>query len=800
MFKNYFKLAFRHLLKNKAFSLINIIGLAIGLACSFLIFLHVFTELSYDRHFENADDIYRMAVKSKMGDNEFEAAVTGGPLAKILMDELPEVSGYTRLREGRMTLLSSGENAFYEENILYADSTFFEIFSYEIVAGDHHKPLTHPYSVVLTEKFATKFFGDENPIGKEIKWNNDQIYIVTAVIKDQVEKSHLNFDILVSFSTFYQNERFRNLLESLFAYMSLSYLQVHPDTDMEDLEMKIAGVVDKHMGERLASYGGKYEVFLQHITSIYLHSDLLHEMRASSDVSLVYIFTAVAILILIVACINFTNLSTAKSSKRSLEVGVRKVFGADRGGLFRQFISESVLIVLISFILAIILFNLALPGFNELSGNNFTSDILLNGNYVIFLLAVILFVGFISGSYPALFLSRFKPISVLKGVFFSGSRRPVFRNIMVIVQFVISIFLIAGTLLIYQQLSYIQNRNLGIDKDNIAVIAMRDRSMLQGYKSLKAEMQNIPGVLDVTGSSAYLGNFQQRMGFFPEGGGINDMVLTLNMQVDQNYLEMLNANIALGRNFFENSIADSNAIIINRSYANDLGWENPIGKHIYIPGDENVPDYPLKIVGMVDDFNYASLHEEVKPLIIMNNPDRVRYLSIKINPKDQQQVLALIGEKWEELYPDYPFEYFLQKTQYDNMYRSEVNMGRLFIYFTLLAIFIAALGLFGLSSFTAEQRTKEIGIRKVLGSSVSQILVLISKEFSRLVLIAIVLAIPISWFGMDKWLQNFAFQTNISWWIFIVSGIAAILITYLTITLQAYKASKSNPVDALKYE
>ncbi|MCD4682089.1 MAG: ABC transporter permease, partial [Bacteroidales bacterium] len=354
MIKNYFKLPLRHLFKNKVFSLINIIGLAIGLSCSFLIFLHVYTELSYDKHFDNAENIYRMAVKSSMADNEFEAAVTGGPLAKILQDELPEITGHTRLREGRMTLLSTEEKAFYEENILYADSTFFDIFSYEIIAGDYYKSLTHPYSLVLTEEFANKFFGDENPIGKKIKWNNTQNYIVTAVIRDPVEKSHLNFDILVSFSTLYQNERYRNLLESLFAYMSLNYIQIHPDANIDDLETKIAGVVDKHMGERLATYGGKYDVFLQPVTGIYLHSDLLHEMRTTSDISLVYIFTAVAILILIIACINFINLSTAKSAKRSLEVGVRKVFGADRGSLFRQFISESVLIVIISFILAII--------------------------------------------------------------------------------------------------------------------------------------------------------------------------------------------------------------------------------------------------------------------------------------------------------------------------------------------------------------------------------------------------------------------------------------------------------------
>ncbi|MCD4730148.1 MAG: FtsX-like permease family protein, partial [Bacteroidales bacterium] len=488
------------------------------------------------------------------------------------------------------------------------------------------------------------------------------------------------------------------------------------------------------------------------------------------------------------------------SAKRSLEVGVRKVFGADRGSLFRQFISESVLIVIISFILAIILFNLALPGFNALSGNNFTADVLLEGNSLLFLIAVVVFVGFLAGSYPALFLSRFKPITVLKGIFYSGNKKSVFRNLMVIIQFVISVFLVAGTLLIYRQLNYIQNKDLGIEKENIVVVALRNRSMIEHYKTLKAEIQNLPGVLEATGSSAYLGNFQQRMGFFPEGGDINNMVLTLYMQVDQNYLEMFNANIAMGRNFFENSIADSNAIIINKSYAEELGWENPLGKNIFIPGDETVEDYPLKIVGVVENFNYASLHEDVKPLIIMNSPERVRYLSLKINPKDQQQVLELISAKWEELYPDYPFEYFMQKAKYDNMYISDVNMGRLFIYFTILAIFIAALGLFGLSSYTAEQRTKEIGIRKVLGSSVSQILILISKEFSKLVIIAIVVAIPVSWFGINKWLQNFAFQTNISWWIFIVSGIVAIIITYLTIIFQALKASRTNPVEALKYE
>jgi len=800
MIKSYFQLAFRHLLKNKSFSIINIVGLAIGLASSFLIFLHVQTELSYDDHFKDANDTYRLAVKASMSGNEFEAAVTGGPFAYLLHQELPEVIGYTRIREGKMTLLSSGEKSFYEENILYADSSFFEIFSFELDQGDPLTSLIHPNSMVLTEKIAKKFFGNEDPVGKQIKWNNDQNYTITGIVKDPEKKSHLEFDILVSFSTLYQNERWRNFLSSIFNYSTLNYIKLHPGSDIQVVEAKIAEVVDKNMAERLAQIEGTYEVYLQPITTIYLHSNILHELRATGEASRVYIFAAVAILILIIACINFINLSTARSAKRSTEVGLRKVFGANKGMLFKQFILESVIIVIISLIFAVALFDLLLPLLNNLTGNHFTIGLFLNWKYLFFLLGIVLFVGLLAGSYPAIYMSRFKPIAVLKGYMFNNSKKSGFRNVMVITQFIISIFLIAGTLLIYQQLNYINNKDLGIDNKNLVVVSLRNNSMTQNYSSLKAEMKNLPGVIDVTGSSSYLGNFQQRRGFYPEGGDIDDMILMLHMQTDPNYLEVFEANIAMGRNFFENSIADSNAIVINKAYQKKLGWDDPLGKLIFIPGNEGEEGNPLKIVGVVEDFNFASLHEEIMPLIIMNQANMVRYLSIKINPEDKKQVLGLISAKWESLYPDYPFEYFMQQTKYEEMYTSEVNMSRLFVYFTFLAIFIAALGLFGLSSFTTEQRTREIGIRKVLGSTVPEILILLSKEFSRLVIIAIVIAIPVSWFGMDKWLQSFAFQTNISWWIFAISGIVAILIAYLTIIFQALKASRTNPVEALKYE
>lgn len=794
------KTAFRQIYKNKGFALINILGLAVGLACGFLILLYVVTELSYDRHYKDARNIYRLAVKSSMGENQFEAAVTGGPLAQTLQTELPEVTAHTRLREGKMTLLSFGDKAFYEENILYADSTFFELFNYELLKGNSTDVLKNPRSLVLSEKLAEKFFGNENPIGQQIKWNNEENYTVTAVFKKSANKSHLNFDILVSFSTLYQNEHFKQLLQSYFAYTTLNYIKVHEGTDPAALEVKIADVVTKYMGDGLAEYDGKYDVFLQPLTRIYLHSDLLHEMKTSSDIIFIYIFSGVAILILLIAAINFINLATARSLNRSLEVGLRKVFGSDRGMLFRQFMGESGLTITFSLILSLFLFYISLPLFNNLTGNNFQPFQIINWEFLVVIILGITVIGFLSATYPSLYLSRFNPIGVLSKNVAGGKKKSYFRNILVVFQFLISVFLVSGTILIYRQLEYMQNKNLGVEKENIVVISLRNKKMTSNYESLKAELSGLPGVINITGSSAYLGNLQQRMGFFAEGQGLDDMVLTLFMQTDQNYLEFFKTKIILGRGFFENSLADSNAIVINESYKTRLGWENPIGKHIFIPGQTIEESTPLKIVGVVENFHYASLHEEVKPLIIMNAPERTLYLSLKINPENQAEIISLINSKWEELFPGFPFEYFMQQSKYEEMYRNEVNMGRLFIYFSILALFIAALGLLGLSSYLAEKRTKEIGIRKVLGSSVKEIIVLVTKDFSKWVIIAIILATPLTYLVMENWLGNFAFRTHISWTIFLFSGIVAFSCAYITILSQALRVSRNNPLDALKYE
>jgi putative ABC transport system permease protein len=790
----------RIIFRYKFSAVLNIGGLAIGLAAAMTIFLHVSTELDYDRHFTDSSNIYRLAVNASMSGKSFSAAVTGGPLAAILKNELPEVIDFTRIREGQMTLLKIDEKSFYEENILYADSGFFRIFNYTFLRGDPDKALVHPNSMVLTESMAKKFFGDSDPMGQIIKWDNEQNFIVTGILAASEKKSHLHFDMLVSFSTLYQNNRFKSLLQSFFAYTTLNYIKVRTGTDQKDLEQKIGGIVNKYMGDGLSEFGGTYEVFLQPLTRIYLHSDLLHEMRTSGNASHVYIFIAVALLIIVIACINYINQSTALSAIRAKEVGVRKVFGANRIMLFRKFMFESMFFVLVSFCLGLILLRVALPLYNNLSGNDYALISLFNIQNIIAGFFFIWLITLLAGLYPAFYLSGFEPERALKGSFLAHKGKYHLRNITVVIQFVISIFLITATLLIHRQLNFLSNKDLGVDIHDVVVIPLRNSQMISRYQTLKGEIKNIPGVMDVTGSSAYLGNLQQRRGFYPEGGTINDMVLTLNIQVDNNYIDVFSPTLLAGRSFFENSIADSNAIIINQAYKNYLGWDDPIGKSLFIPGDSDANAYALKIVGVVDDFHYASLHEEVKPLIIMNNTGNSRYMVVKINASDQKSVMNALSTRWEALNPDYPFEYFMQQSIYDKMYYKEVNMGKMFLSFSILAMFIASLGLFALASFTAIRRTREIGIRKVLGCSVGGILGMVTFDFIKLIFLAILIAIPITWILLEKWLQGFAFRTSVDGWIFLISSFTAILIGCITVFLHALKAAQTNPVLALKYE
>ncbi len=801
MINNYFKSALRNLLRNKIFSAINILGLAIGLASFFLIIIYVINEINYDKHHKNTDDIYRVIMRTDMSGNVIEAAVSGGPLGRIFYDELPEVIKYTRVYQTpRPIHLSSGEKDFNQDKILFADSSFFNIFSYDFISGDPETVLIEPFSLVITENIAKKFFGNENPIGKSIKWNNTDNYIVKGLLKNQEYNSHINAEIIASHSSLYKHPVLSYYVDHLFAFVTLNYVVLNKNAKASAAEEKIPELVKKHMGTGMEETGANFEFFLQPIKSIHLHSDLVHELESNGDINNVYIFSIIAFLILLIACINFVNLSTAGSSFRALEVGIRKVCGANKAILFRQYIIESLIISIISLLIAYLLIELFLPVFNEITGNQFGIGFFKNWQLSLIFICFTVFIGFLSGTYPAVYLSGFNPLKVLKGNTTKGSGKSVFRNFMVIIQFTISIILICCTIVIYKQLSFVKNKDIGINKDDLIVIPMRGRNVIEKYKTIKAELSNLSGVKEVSATSSYLGNFGQRRGYYAEGTLRRNTFMILNLQVDHNYLDMMEIDLLSGRNFFENSKLDSNSVIINKALMDHLGWKEAVGKSIFIAADTITKDYQLKIIGVMDNFNYASLHEEIKPLLMHVQANRFRYIYVRINHSDQNKILSMIESKWNELNPDTPFDYFFQESKFGELYSSEQKMGNLFIYFTSLAVFIALLGLFGLSLFSINQRVKEIGIRKVLGSSVFEVITFLSANFLKLVLLSSVIAIPIAWFAMNKWLQNFAFHTQLNWWIFVVAALIAIIISLITVILQSYFSAINNPVDSLRYE
>jgi putative ABC transport system permease protein len=803
MFKNYLTTAFRSLLKNKLFSLINIFGLAIGLACFTMIILYVEDELSYDKHHDHAENIYRLSLTGNMGGNNFHAAVTGGPVGELMQNEIPEVEEHVTLYHNtRPILFEVGEHKFYQDGIAYVDSTFFKMFKYEFIAGDPHSALDHPNSIVLTQSLAKKFFGDQDVMSQTIRWSNNQNMVVKGIVRDPVHRSHMNFGVFASMSSLSSNPRMWNYINSLWALMTHNYVRVKEGTTLEMLNEKIGPVADAYLNEVDDEYSARMEIIPQRVTDIHLHSKLLHELDDNGNMSSVWIFSAIAFLVLIVACINFVNLTTAKSSKRALEVGVRKVFGASRKLLFRQFISESLIISLISLFISIILVELFLPFFVNLAGVEFGYRWLMNWPFLLFLFLIAVLVGLLSGTYPALFLSGYKPIKVLKGDTFRGGRRSYFRNAMVVMQFAISVFLSFSTLAIYRQLQFLQNKDIGINKEDVIIIPLRGSGLTAKYETMQDEFRLVPGVKDVSASSTYLGNFEQRRSYYPEGTPRQAAYMINNVQVDYNYLEMMNVNLLTGRDFNPNRQLDSNAIIINETLMKKLGWkEATLGKHIYIPiGDSASGDRPLKIVGVVKDFNFASLHAPVEPLLIGLEPGRFNYLDVKIDHQNVQATLGMIESKWQEFSPDQPFDYFFQDTRFDSFYVAETQMTNLFIYFSVLALFIAAIGLFGLALYTTERRTKEIGIRKVFGGSVQQILKLLTREFIRWVIIANLIAWPLAWYFMHTWLQHFAYQTNIAWWIFALSAIFSLLIALITVSWQSIRATMKNPVEALRWE
>lgn len=787
-------------MRQKGYAIINILGLAIGFAAFILIFMHIVDELSYDRFHKQADRIYRVSVDGMVAGDILNVAVSAAPTGEAMMRDIPQIINFTRIDQFPQSVhFSFNDKNFFQEGLLFADSTFFDIFTFPLIRGNPENALVKPYSLVLTATLARKYFGDEDPIGQTIMMNNNVSFTVTGVVEDPPNNSHFTFEALASFSTLMK----MNGEEAYEHWGSLSlytYVLLARDSDPDEVEKAFPDLYLKYMEDLNEMANISFNPYLQPLTSIHLHSNLMAELQTNSDISYVYAFLAIAIFILLIACINFMNLSTARSVKRSKEVGLRKVVGADRGKLIMQFISESMVYSFLALVAGLILVEIALPTFNYLLDKHLTIKLFRMWQPAVLLLILVISVGIIAGSYPAFYLSSFQPIRVLKGYLSQKSGKSQVRNILVVAQFAISIFLIICTALVYNQLSYVSNKKLGFSKEQVLIIPLRGQGLFDKSETIKNELANLSCVLGVTSSRFVPGRDMDGSGFVPEGYEENNPIIIFNNQVDFNYLSTMKMNLILGRDFSPEMATDSNSVIINETLLKKLGWDEPLNKTIQ--GYRQTGPFDLKVIGVVEDFHFRSLHDVIEPSLLFVGRNNNRFLTVRLAPGNHQESLELIQAKWQELEHSMAFNYYFLEEDFDSLYKAEQRVGELFIYFTLIAIIIACLGLFGLASYNAEQKRKEIGIRKALGSSVQRIVLMLSKQFTKLVVIANIIAWPVAYLFMSEWLGNFAYSIRIldNWWVFFVSALAALFIALLTVTYQAIKAAIINPVEAIKYE
>jgi putative ABC transport system permease protein len=807
MLKNYLKTAFRNLSRNKFYTLINIIGLAIGLATCLLIILYVLDELSYDDYNVKARRIYRVNNEVKFGNNYFDLAKSPAVLGSTMVRDFPEVQQYTRLRWYGGFRVKKGNENIQEGRVGFADSTLFDVFTLPVIEGDPKTALAEPHSIVITEKIAKKYFNTTDVVGKTMVINDTGNYKVTAVIKNIPAQSHFNFDIFIPMRESYGANDDNWLMENWNTYVLLK-----KDADPHKLESQLNAFMEKYTGpmlqgvihqsmEEFKKGGGYIRATFTPLPDIHLHSNKTGEIDANGNAQYVYIFSAIALLILLIACVNFMNLSTARSSNRAKEVGVRKVLGSLKRNLIQQFLTESVLISLIALAFSLLISWLLLPYFNQLSGKEIQLSSLFQPIMILSLLALMLIVGLLAGSYPAFFLSSFQPIAVLKGRLSTGFKRSWLRNALVVFQFVISIILIFGTVVIYNQLNYIHKKDIGFNRNQVLTIKHTDLLGSQAV-TFRNELQQISGVQNATMSGFLPVNYNRNDNAYFTSTTL-DPKTGISMQgwtVDENYIPTLGMKILQGRNFSPQFATDSTAIIINEAAAQFLATKDVLNKKLYTMNDIHAKSLlEYHIIGVMKNFNFSSLRDVVTPLTFFLGKDNGN-ISVRIGSTDIPNVVAQIKNKWNAIAPSQPFDYSFMDEDFNRWYTTEQRTGQIFITFAILAIVIACLGLFGLITYAAEQRVREIGIRKVLGASVNNIARMLSMDFLKLVFISSVIAFPIAWWAMHKWLEDFAYRVSISWWVFFVSGILALLIAVLTVGFQAIKAGVANPVKSLRTE
>ncbi|MEM7185551.1 MAG: ABC transporter permease [Bacteroidota bacterium] len=810
MIKNYIKIAWRNLLKNKGFTSINIIGLSLGIACFIVIAMFVTDELSYDKSHNRANDIYRIHSDISFGGTDLNMAVSADPMGETLKNDYPEVEEYVRLYGSTGSkLIKKGNEHIKEEKVVHADSTLFNVFTLPVLAGTARTALSEPNTVVITNTVAKRYFGSaELALGQTLETDdNDQtLYEVTAVIEDIPSTSHFDYEFFFSMENV--NYDFGNFMSHNF----YTYVLLRPDTDYKEFNKNFSTVIDKHILPQIRQFvdiasieefektGNRLEYSLFPLTDIHLKSSRDVEIMPNGNIQYVYIFSTAAIFILLLACINFMNLTTARSSGRAREVGIRKVLGTDKKSLVSQFLIESTIIAIIAFVIGLFFVWLTLGWFNDISGKEMALSSLLNLKFLIFLLILPLIIGVLAGIYPAFFMSSFRPITVLKGKLSAGHQKNYLRNVLVVFQFATSIILIIGTIVIYQQIDHIQKTNIGFDKDQVLLVS---NSGLPGEtrNSLKTEIAQLSDVK----SASFAGYIPVSDSSRGDTTFSTESVMTqtngFNMQywrVDYDYLSNMNMELVEGRFFSRSFGSDSTAIVLNETAARLTGFENPVGKKLYTTaGDNSLITY--EIIGIVKNFNYESLRQNVGALSLrLGNNSWVS--AFRFDSANVDKLVGLIETKYKAAAPGMPFEYQFMDESFDAMYRQEKRVGKVALSFAILAIIIACLGLFGLATYIAEQRTKEIGIRKVLGASVSNIIRMLSTDFVKLVLLAFVIAAPIAWWFMSSWLQDFAFRINLNWWIFAATAVIALTIAIVTLSSQAIRAAVANPVNSLRSE
>ena len=793
MFKNYIKIALRSLLKSRGTSVINIVGLSIGMACCIIIFLFVQNEMGYDKFHSKADNIFRvLTIDEALGVSSNLVGITLPALGEAMDNDFPEVVQRVRMIPQGRQLINYEQQGFYTEHFAYAEPTLFSMFDFNLIDGDTEKALNEPNTVVMSQAMAEKTFAGEPAIGKRIDIGNQSGLEVVGIMEDVPQNSHLNFDVVVSMQQSDTTSGFAQFLRSWQSISMVTYVELANPTSEENVETKMEELI------RANDVGDNFKVTLQPLADVHLKSSgILFENYNlnKTDISYVYTLAAVGLFVILIASFNFMNLSTARSANRAQEVGVRKVFGAFRAQLINQFMIESVVLCVVSFLIALVLVSLTGGLVNLPIEQNLALYFLSNPQWLGGALLFVLLLGIFSGSYPALLLSSFNPIAILRGSFKTSSKGVVLRKSLVIFQFTISIIMIIGTAIVYDQLQHQRNIDKGFDPEQVVTLNIGHPSLQQSLPVLINKLEQSPDILSTARTGGMPGRTFGRRGMVPEGASQEDTWIVSVLNFDEKFMDLMDMEVVDGRGFNIDMQTDQQqAVLINEAMAKELTWDEPVGKKLTFGQQEQT------VIGVVKDFHFANMRHKIEPLAMFFNPTGGGNLAVKFNASNTSETISFLQSSWDEVFPNSPLEYRFFNEEFGQQFASDERFGKLVFSFTWLAIFIACLGLFGLSAFTAEQKTKEIGVRKVLGASVGGIVLLLSKQFSQLIVVAIVLAIPVAYYLMSQWLSDYEYRVDINWTWFVISAIVALFIALSTVTYQSVRAASINPSKSLRYE